>query len=179
MCLRAAYQDIPRPDSLCGPSWHAPGSGSFAFRIHGLLSKCPDKVPNEIELSALAATLHSFYTGIENIFKRVAVELDREPVRGDSWHRDLLLRMKTPTARRLALLAEELHDTLNEILVSATFFVTPIRLTSIGRKCLRWCWAWKEHSKNWKMPWMDFSNKPMHDYQSRASRRKNAVTPCD
>jgi hypothetical protein len=42
--------------------------------------------------------LHSFYTGVENIFKRVAVELDGEPVRGDSWHRELLLRMKSPTA---------------------------------------------------------------------------------
>jgi len=53
---------------------------------------------------------------VENIFKRVAVELDSEPVRGDAWHRELLLRMKAPTARRPALLAEELHDTLLEYL---------------------------------------------------------------
>ncbi len=84
--------------------------------IQGLLTKCRDTAPTEIELSALAATLHSFYTGVENIFKRVAVELDGEPVRGDAWHRELLLRMKTPTARHPALLSEELHDTLNEYL---------------------------------------------------------------
>ena len=84
--------------------------------IHGLLTKCRDTAPTEIELSALAATLHSFYTGVENIFKRVAVELDGEPVRGDAWHRELLMRMKTATARRPALLSEELHDTLNEYL---------------------------------------------------------------
>jgi hypothetical protein len=48
--------------------------------------------------------LHSFYTGVENIFKRVAVELDGEPVRGDSWHRELLPRMKSPTAHRPVLL---------------------------------------------------------------------------
>jgi hypothetical protein len=84
--------------------------------IKGLLAKCRDTAPNEIELSALAATLHSFYTGVENIFKRVAVELDCEPVRGDAWHRELLLRMKTPTLRRPALLSEELHNTLNEYL---------------------------------------------------------------
>jgi hypothetical protein len=84
--------------------------------IHGLLTKCRDTAPNEIELSALAATLHSFYTGVENIFKRVAVELDEEPVCGDSWHRELLLRMKGATARRPALLPEELHDSLNEYL---------------------------------------------------------------
>ena len=86
------------------------------FGIHGLLTKCRTTAPNEIELSALAATLHSFYTGVENIFKRVAVELDGEPVHGDSWHRELLLRMKTPAAHRPALLSEELHDTLNEYL---------------------------------------------------------------
>ena len=84
--------------------------------IEPLLSKCRDTAPTEIELSALAATLHSFYTGVENIFKRVALELDNEPVRGDAWHRDLLQRMKTPTGHRPALLSEELHDTLNEYL---------------------------------------------------------------
>jgi hypothetical protein len=84
--------------------------------IQRLLTKCRDTAPTEIELSALAATLHSFYTGVENIFKRVAMELDGEPVRGDAWHRELLQRMKTPTARRPALLSEELHDTLNEYL---------------------------------------------------------------
>src|ERR1035441_2257514 len=107
--------------------------------IHGLLAKCRTTAPTEIELSALAALLHSFYTGVENIFKRVAVELDGEPVRGESWDRELfvwvgwgewgggrvrgdsclrelLLRMKSPTAPRPALLSEELHDSLNEYL---------------------------------------------------------------
>ncbi len=84
--------------------------------MNRLLAKCRDTAPTEIELSALAATLHSFYTGTENIFKRVAVELDGEPLRGDAWHRELLRRMKTPTAHRPALLSEELHDSLNEYL---------------------------------------------------------------
>jgi len=34
--------------------------------------------------------LHSFYTGVENIFKRVAVEIDGAPPTGESWHRGLL-----------------------------------------------------------------------------------------
>jgi hypothetical protein len=84
--------------------------------IRPLLKKCRNTAPTEIELSALAATLHSFYTGVENIFKRVTVELDGEPVSGDAWHRELLLRMKAPTPRRPALLSEEFHDTLNEYL---------------------------------------------------------------
>lgn len=84
--------------------------------IHPLLSQCHKQVPNEIELSALAATLHSFYTGIENIFKRVTVELDGEALRGDNWHRDLLQRMKAPSAHRPVLLPETLHDKLLEYL---------------------------------------------------------------
>jgi hypothetical protein len=84
--------------------------------IGELLTKCRDAAPNEIELSALAATLHSFYTGVENIFKRVALELDGEPVRGDAWHRELLKRMKMANARHPALLSTELHDTLLDYL---------------------------------------------------------------
>ena len=84
--------------------------------MHGLLEKCRANDPTEIELSALAALLHSFYTGVENIFKRVSVELDNGLVKGDAWHRELLQRMKSPTANRPVLLSEELYDTLNEYL---------------------------------------------------------------
>jgi hypothetical protein len=92
------------------------GSDADGVAYHSNLARCRTTPPTEIELSALAALLHSFYTGVENIFKRVAVELDGEPVRGDYWHRELLLRMKSPTAHRPALLSVELHDTLNEYL---------------------------------------------------------------
>jgi hypothetical protein len=84
--------------------------------IQPLLNQCRDMSPNEIELSALAATLHSFYTGIENIFKRVSIELDGEPVRGEAWHRDLLRRMTEPTAKRPAVLPASLHDLLLDYL---------------------------------------------------------------
>ncbi|MEO5804559.1 MAG: hypothetical protein ABIR24_13615, partial [Verrucomicrobiota bacterium] len=54
--------------------------------------------------------------GVENIFKRASVELDGEPVKGDMWHRELLLRMKTFAANRPALLSCELHDVLLDYL---------------------------------------------------------------
>ena len=44
--------------------------------LQPLLIKCRETPPNQIELAALAALLHSFYTGVENIFKRAAVELE-------------------------------------------------------------------------------------------------------
>jgi hypothetical protein len=87
------------------------------IEIHSrLLAKCASQPPNEIELSALAALLHSFYTGVENIFKRVAVELDGETPRGEAWHRQLLETMAAPTSLRGALISESMRDTLSEYL---------------------------------------------------------------
>jgi hypothetical protein len=62
-----------------------------------LLARCASTPPGAIELSALAAMLHSFYTGVENIFKRVAVEIDSAPPRGEAWHRELLDSMTRPS----------------------------------------------------------------------------------
>jgi hypothetical protein len=41
-----------------------------------LLLKVRDQVPDSIERSAVAAMLHSFYTGIENLLKRIAIECE-------------------------------------------------------------------------------------------------------
>ena len=50
---------------------------------HALLVKCATAPPDPIETSALSAMLHSFYTGIENLFKRVAIQLDAGPPQGE------------------------------------------------------------------------------------------------
>jgi len=87
------------------------------IEIHSrLIARCASKAPNDIELSALAALLHSFYSGVENIFKRVAVELDGEAPRGEAWHRQLLDAMSIPTRIRGAVISESLRDTLSEYL---------------------------------------------------------------
>jgi hypothetical protein len=51
--------------------------------------------PNLTEIQAIAAVLHSFYTGLENVFKRVARQGAR-PLAGDNWHSALLQTMKEP-----------------------------------------------------------------------------------
>jgi len=38
-----------------------------------LVEQCERTAPGPVERSALAAMLHAFYTGIENLLKRVAV----------------------------------------------------------------------------------------------------------
>jgi len=81
-----------------------------------LLEKCRSEAPNLIELSALAAFLHSFYTGVENLFRRVAVEIDGGIWQGDQWHRRLLQQMTEPGEARPSVISLELYDRLHPYL---------------------------------------------------------------
>src|SRR5215204_5952622 len=67
-----------------------------------LLESCRSSVPSAIEVSALAAFLHSFYSGMENSLKRIATELDGTVPSGDAWHRRLLTSMSDVTNFRPA-----------------------------------------------------------------------------
>ena len=44
--------------------------------FNSLLETVNTRTPNDVETIALAGMLHSFYTGVENIFKRVAITTD-------------------------------------------------------------------------------------------------------
>ena len=71
-----------------------------------LLARLAAREPDGIERSALAAMLHSFYTGVENIFKRIATASDGGLPDGRNWHRDLLASMARPGAHRPAALSQ-------------------------------------------------------------------------
>jgi len=86
-----------------------------------VLEKCASTPPNDVELSALAAMLHSFYNGIENIFKRIA-ELDGQSPRGQAWHRELLDLMAEPGKARPAVISESLVERLDSYLDFRHFF---------------------------------------------------------
>ena len=81
-----------------------------------LLVKCRSEEPNLIELSALAALLHSFYTGVENLFRRIALEVDKGLPGGEAWHHHLLMQMAAPGENRLPVISNELHDRLKPYL---------------------------------------------------------------
>ena len=81
-----------------------------------LLAKCANEAPNEIETSALAAMLHSFYTGIENIFKRIVLELGDTLPSGNAWHRELLDAISTASAPDATVISTALRDRLREYL---------------------------------------------------------------
>jgi hypothetical protein len=87
-----------------------------------LIDKCRRIPPDQIECSALAAMLHSFYTGVENILKRAAREIDRQPIEGGSWHRQLLQQMTIATPLRPALISDGMVALLQAYLGFRHFF---------------------------------------------------------
>ena len=52
------------------------------------------EVPSRLEVRGVASVLHDFYSGVERVFERIAVELDGELPRGADWHSQLLNRME-------------------------------------------------------------------------------------
>lgn len=69
-----------------------------------LLEKVKLQDPDNIEIAAFASMLHSFYSGFENIFKRIAKDIDDILEKSDSWHMDLLDSMVSPTKKRPAII---------------------------------------------------------------------------
>ena len=51
-------------------------------------------IPSRLEVRGVASVLHDFYSGVERVFERIAVELDEELPRGGDWHSQLLNRME-------------------------------------------------------------------------------------
>lgn len=88
----------------------------------GLLQIAHDRVPDIVEMTALASVLHSFYNGIENIFLSIAKRIDGSVPTGIHWHRDLLNSMTRETPARPALLDEELSRQLTDYLAFRHFY---------------------------------------------------------
>jgi len=81
-----------------------------------LLARCRIEQPNSTEQWALAAMLHAFYNGVENCFKRIAIELDGKVPCGPASHRELLDSMARPGASRPPVITNEARDRLEEYL---------------------------------------------------------------
>ncbi len=77
-----------------------------------LREKVTRVAPEFTDIAALGTMLHGFYTGIENVLKRVAVHCDGGLQGGEEWHQRLLASMTEETARRPAVLSGELASLL-------------------------------------------------------------------
>jgi hypothetical protein len=78
--------------------------------------------PDEIEILAFAAYLHVFYSGMENIFKRIAVHFNETIPRGDSWHINLLRLMKNEGKERPVVISGSFYEILRDYLGFRHFF---------------------------------------------------------
>ena len=79
--------------------------------------------PNQLEINGLAAYLHQYYTGIEGIFRRIALQIDGSFATGERYHLDLLNQMAQdiPNERR-ALIKPQQYMVLKDYLSFRHFF---------------------------------------------------------
>jgi hypothetical protein len=87
-----------------------------------LLEHARQTEPNLIELTALASVLHSFYTGLENIFQAIAKQDDSGLPDSAQWHRDLLWQMARVTMQRPAALSSTTASRLLDYLSFRHFY---------------------------------------------------------
>ena len=84
--------------------------------LEGTLSALPDRplsTLSKLELAGVAALLHNFYNGIENILKLVFRSREVPVPRGESWHKELLI-----AAQEQGILSNQLSEDLKSYLAT-------------------------------------------------------------
>ncbi len=87
-----------------------------------LLTRALRQTPDLVEVTAIASVLHSFYTGVENIFNCIAELVDDRVPSGPQSHSLLLDQMASSCGGRDAILTEDLHRQLYEYLGFRHFY---------------------------------------------------------
>ena len=70
-----------------------------------LIEKSKGEEPTLIELTALGSVLHSFYNGIENLFKTIGKNIDGKLPTSHHWHSELLKQMTEDTNNRVPVIS--------------------------------------------------------------------------
>jgi hypothetical protein len=76
-----------------------------------------ERIPDFLELSGIALNLHAFYNGIENLFRRIALELGEGVPTGSDWPLRLLRNMALEIPQvRPRVITPETHSKLDDYL---------------------------------------------------------------
>jgi len=78
--------------------------------------------PDLVQKTVMSNILHSFYTGLENIFKRISKDFDYINIVGEGSHRALLNNVYNRNNKREAIIDEETYNLLDEYRKFRHFF---------------------------------------------------------
>lgn len=81
-----------------------------------LLEKTKIQEPDFIELNAIGSVLHSYYNGLESIFKLIYKSFDEKPLSSNLWHSELLQAMFSQSEKHSQILSSELLPYLKNYL---------------------------------------------------------------
>ena len=88
--------------------------GKIAERLEKIKT-APAEYREEIE-TTIAKNLVDCYRGMENIFRRIALDVDLRMPDGSRWHKELLTQMTEPQAERQPVISQETFQVLEELL---------------------------------------------------------------
>jgi len=73
--------------------------------------------PTAFDLRGIGSLLHDFYTAVEDVFEAIAGNVNGAVPDGESWHKDLLVKMSIPIPElRPAVISQDLRWKLDEYL---------------------------------------------------------------
>ena len=103
----------------------------------------------------LTQNVVNFYMGLENIFKRIAEEIDKVVIQGKNWHKDLLDQMAATYAIRPPVISKKTVETLDLILkfrhLSRNIYGFELELEGIVENAQRVCNIYKDLSTELKV----------------------------
>ena len=79
------------------------------------IKTAPVEYREEVE-TTIAKNLVDCYRGMENIFRRIALDVDLRIPDGSMWHKELLAQMAEPRSERQPVISQETFECLQELL---------------------------------------------------------------